>query len=451
MLAPPHRVFGNSPEFLALQIGSQYAHRAVYKLHESRVIEARPGHDHLDTLQLQLQQHLVLGLRPREVVETIWADWTTHDVARTNEFGDIYLPLLSGDRVREARRPRPAEDDDRAAENLRVSRANWVKRHGGGTKDPERIAELHAAHDAQYRPRRPRGTTLDVTSAPSSAGTRAAVTAPRVPGTSSRTPSVTPSASLSPSPSNSTSLHEGEGERNSPETKASDTARGEVTGPEVTTGDVTPGEVTKLGVERRVPRTPIEELSDARLADLALEGLALGGPRWSGGHEDDEERAALVAVMRARRYTVDDLRRAGATLRGLDFAVFYNWAPNIVQDKAVTLTFLLGRKENGRYPATQLLALVGKAQAEHKRAADLAEASAREQARLEAERRSLTRGSTPSGIPGPVKIQGPAPLAQAAQGSGVPVKLDYLEQRRTRSPGASELQVVPSGEPEGPG
>ena len=131
MLAPPHRVFGNSPEFLALKIGSQYAFRAVYKLHEARVIEARDGHDHLDTLQLQLQQHLVLGLRPREVVEEIWTDWTKHDVARTNEFGDVYLPILSGDHVRPVRKGRLSSEEEGAAESERVSRHNYVKRRGG--------------------------------------------------------------------------------------------------------------------------------------------------------------------------------------------------------------------------------------------------------------------------------------------------------------------------------
>jgi len=74
-------------------------------------------------------------------------------------------------------------------------------------------------------------------------------------------------------------------------------------------------------------------------------------------------------------------------------------------------------------------------------------ARAREDTEREAQRR---RDLAPRSVdlPWPVKIQGPPPLAQAAQGGAGP-RVPYLAQRRPAVPGGSELQVVPLGEPEG--
>lgn len=336
----------------------------------------------------------------------------------------LALPVLSADHARPEPQAAPAPgDEERVAQNnLRVSRFNWVRRHGGGRKgpdgqllDPEGDARLEVEHDAQYRPRRPRGAGPDVTSGASSAPPRGPVTGPRGAETAGATSAVTDAApsSLSPSPPVSTPSREGEGEKNSPETPATDTAREpgrEVTSREVTGAAVTgPDVTTGAGRLVRFESVPLEGLSDAAVADLALEGLALAGPRWQGGHEDDEERAGLAAVVRARRYTSDDLRLAGVALRDLNFAEFYKWAPGVAAAKGVTLPFLLGKKADGRYPATQLVALVTKGQADDKRASEAAAAAAREAARIEGERRRLAAATGPN-IPGPVKAADAPPV-----------------------------------------
>jgi len=76
-------------------------------------------------------------------------------------------------------------------------------------------------------------------------------------------------------------------------------------------------------------------------------------------------------------------------------------------------------------------------------------ARAREDTEREAQRRRDLAPRT-GDLPGPVRIQGPPPLAQAAQGGAGP-RVPYLAQRRPAAPGGNELQVVPSGEPEGTG
>ena len=374
----------------------------------------------------------------------------------------LVLPILSADTVKT---PPVAKDPavaSREAEKLRLAafRQNRFRVRTANPLDARTNDELDAEYAPTYQPKgagAPSAPTRDrrpVTPPNSSFVTP--VTAPRTgPVTSAVTTapeSVFESEDLENSQEFQTHKHSG----NPDETKATDVdARGET--PSVTHLPVTQSSVTHPPIpsavdplaERRAPVTlalPLLSAFDAanpksldRLARLAIHVLReAAGDRFSAV-ASEPLRVGLAQLLLGSECELAELQRCGAHWRAkaTDLGVMFRWDAAIVAGGPVTVGFLVGGRVGGQYEGRGFLA---------------ARTAAGEWNRREtvvAMRAAAPPVPAAPNIPGPVRIQGPPPLAQAVQAGGAVVPKGGLAQWKARPPASGELHVVPAPETEG--
>ena len=226
--------------------------------------------------------------------------------------------------------------------------------------------------------------------------------------------------------------------------------------------DVTPRPASP---ERREERTLSSSLSEnpsvsdeSQVSDTAREAPGPSRPEVTSGVTPQVTLSTLTEDEVVGVLERDAGGRIGLHPRSLRPRLLARLAEEGVTREQLAVMARLARERalylQDKHPVIDLALLVGTRDGEAKvlgswiNATHRAIARSREDAGREAQRqRDLA--PRPGALPGPVRIQGPPPLAQAAQGGAGP-RVPYLAQRRPAAPGG-ELQVVPSSEPEGPG
>lgn len=394
---PPVRL-ARSAEFLALDCMQRHIFRPLWVRGEERRWPTDRTATADDRLFWELEAIGVLvGPGARAVFELALAAFLRSG-AMQRDVEDLVLPILSGDTAKEqpaaaTLRKRRQRERERAKGGGGSSGGGGSEGDGGDDAERDMGRDIRPMSRGEVTPLdrdlgrdRPVDSGRDVTPPPASPERREERTF---------------SSSLSENPSVSDESHVSDTAREAP-----GPSRPEVTShvtPQVTLSTLTEEEVFGV-LERdaggRIGLHP-RSLRPRLLARLAEEGVTR------------EQLAVMARLARERTLYLQD------------------------KHAVIDLALLVGTRDG------EAKVLGSWINATHR-----AIARAREDTEREAQRR---RDLAPRSVdlPGPVKIQGPPPLAQAAQGGAGP-RVPYLAQRRTAAPGG-ELQVVPSSEPEGPG